>query len=121
MLFPNLKITYEREIKRTLVRYIYHEVRSPLNVIFLGIDLVESKIHEIKSKLVAAVYRDCCKLVADMKKACGAALDILDNLSIYEKIMGNNFTLLKLMHPVKSTVEDILSQFYPQVRCWTLL
>jgi hypothetical protein len=80
-------------------------------------DVVNERIQEIKLKLHADVYRSCCVAVSDMKKSCVDALDILDNLSIYEKIMGNNFAISKLIHPVKRTIENIVTPFCTQVSC----
>jgi signal transduction histidine kinase len=90
-------------------------VRTPLNVVVLGVDLLKDKIEEIASRLSAIVYRDCCGVVTDVKKMCRDLVEIMDNLSIYEKIMGNALSLLMLMHPVKSTIEEIVAPFYAQV------
>jgi K+-sensing histidine kinase KdpD len=113
MILP--QITQAEELKMTLIRYIYHEVRSPLNVVFLGMEVVFDKIHEIRSKLDSKVYRDIINVINDMKNSCNDALGILDNLSIYEKIVGNNFSISISQHPVQSVVENILQPFYAQV------
>ena len=74
-------------LKRNFVRYISHELRSPLNVVYSGIEYLRSKLVELSSSA------EVLELVDEVFVANGSAISILDNLLNYESIDAGQFTL----------------------------
>jgi len=74
-------------LKRNFVRYISHELRSPLNVMYSGIEYLRSKLVELSSNA------EVLELVDEVFVANESAITILDNLLNYESIDAGQLTL----------------------------
>eukprot|EP01041_Mallomonas_annulata_P004967 gene4967-9938_t len=68
------------EVKRSFMRFISHEVRTPLNIILLGVDVIHK---EMKYK---SCNQDSMDTLNDMKDSCDKCVGILDELLDFEKI-----------------------------------
>jgi signal transduction histidine kinase len=75
-------------MKRTFVRYISHEIRSPLNVVHAGLDLLQTELNP-----GAVATESTCELVGDMFSASESAILILGDLLLYENLDAGNFSL----------------------------
>ena len=76
--------------KKMYVRYISHEMRTPLNSTFMGLKLLElvlSKAINIPN------YEDCCDTLKDVCKSCDLVLDILNDLLNYDKLEDGDLAL----------------------------
>lgn len=86
-----------------------HEIRTPLNVVLSGLELLERSTALLTSSSTAAeVGVDCAELITDSKNACIIAIDILNDLLLYEKLDSDILVLDKkrcnVMDVVKATV-----------------
>ena len=78
--FEALQLQQNLETKRTFVRYVSHEVRTPLNTICMGLELVEDELRRQGAK------PDTIDTVGQLKEASLVAVETLSDLLLYEKI-----------------------------------
>jgi signal transduction histidine kinase/CheY-like chemotaxis protein len=75
------------ELKQKFVRYISHEIRTPINISLVGLEVLE------KNLIVAQLQDDSMDVVKQIKDAITSATDVLNDLLTYEKINSNLMTL----------------------------
>lgn len=76
------------------MRYISHEIRTPLNIACLGMKILRAEIERLglHSLLDTAI---------DTEKSCKAAVDILNDMLLFDKISSGLMTLEKrLLDPL---------------------
>jgi signal transduction histidine kinase len=110
----------ENELKRTLVRYTFHQIRTPLNIIFIGIQFLSEKLtFSKKNNLVRVEDRsyqmDCKDVLVNMKTGCDDALGVLNNMLAYDKLESNLVSLCKGFAYPKRIIDEALSPFFLQV------
>eukprot|EP01038_Epipyxis_sp_PR26KG_P007500 gene7500-10218_t len=91
------------ELKRTFVRYVSHEIRSPLNVLYGGLQLL---MEESTTKN----NPELSESVTDLFTSATQAIEILNDMLQYEKIEAGKFDMEKDMIPLCSW--DIFAQCY---------
>jgi signal transduction histidine kinase len=109
-LFAQFIFQASLEIKRIFVRYVSHEIRTPLSTTLMGLNLLEN---ELKQGNI-----DCgslMEMISDATGSCGIAIEILNDLLLYEKIDGGLLTLEKAPVNVWKFVNDVLKVFLIQV------
>jgi signal transduction histidine kinase len=76
------------DTKRNLIRFLSHEIRSPLNAINMGLSIIKKEIDNNKynSNINDDFNNDMLIVVDEIGKACNTSLDILNDLLTYEKI-----------------------------------
>ena len=62
------------------VRMVSHEIRTPLNAVLVGLNIIK---HELKR---AHCNEEALETWSDVKSSCGIAVEILDNLLLYDKL-----------------------------------
>src|SRR5690348_8690993 len=72
------------EKKDSFVRYISHEIRSPLATTSLGLDFLLEKL-----KLNAIQYGEITAVVSDAKLTCDIATSTLNDMLMFDKIQKN--------------------------------
>ena len=94
-----LKIEKDLEVKTKFVKYISHEMRSPMSVIIQGLELADKFIanSEMQDHFL------------DIKTPCHAVMDILDDLILYEKIESGGIELRLQFQPPEVLVRRILA------------
>ena len=75
------------QLKREFVRYVSHEIRSPLNVVHAGLELLRADL------AAAGVLSSSLSLLQDIYFASSAAIDILNDMLQYEHIDSGTFKL----------------------------
>lgn len=98
-------------MKRNFVRHVSHEIRTPLNSASLGLQLLAK---EANKKHVQAT--NFLELIEDTSHACNIAIDILNDLLLYEKIDGGMLTLETAVVNVQDFVADVVRLFNLQVK-----
>ena len=74
-------------LKRSFVRYVSHEIRSPLNVVSAGLDVLGKQITKEN------VSPEFAETVSDVTDSTAAAITILDDLLHYESMDAGVFKL----------------------------
>lgn len=69
-------------LKQVFVRYVSHEIRSPLHVVLAGLELLRSDFIAAASTANLSIL----ELIDDMQSASDAAISILNDLLQYEHL-----------------------------------
>lgn len=112
----NVILTSEMlSLKQVFVRYVSHEIRSPLNVVHAGLELL---LMDLRGSEVAAAdrFREAVLLVEDIFAASDSAISILNDLLNYEHIDSGNFKLDMSFKPLLRIFADG-EEKGPGVRC----
>ena len=93
------------------MRYISHEMRTPLNVACLGMKILHDELKRLGlfSLLETAM---------DTQKACQNAIDILNDMLLYDKIVSGLMTLEKRLFDPLDFTAKVLNPFQLQVCHW---
>lgn len=117
------------ETKRTFVRYVSHEIRTPLNSASLGLQLLQKEANRFNNKqhkyrleqFPSGLYPDSAdvesflELISDTNDACNIAIDILNDLLLYEKIDGGLLSMEATDVSLMTFVKDVVKVFVVQV------
>ena len=111
------------EAKRQFVRFISHEVRTPLNSVGMGLTLMKE---EIKMKLECATSKgkldnsqgsqktndkSLADLVDEIQNNTQCAVDVLNDLLNYDKIENGQLSLELTVIPIWSLIEKTVKEF----------
>lgn len=94
------------------MRYISHEIRTPLNTVFMGIQLA-------RKQLTMSNTDDAQSILHDVEESCVTAVDILNDILLYDKIEDGQMELDKTDISAKDLVKNIADLFMVQV-CFNL-
>lgn len=97
--------------KRIFVRYVSHEIRTPLNITLLGLKFLEDELKKHEQKQLSDVY----DVLDDVKTSCSVAVDILNDLLLYEKLDDGIFTLNRSDVAVLHFFKEAINVFKVQV------
>jgi signal transduction histidine kinase len=87
-----------------MVRFIGHELRTPLNTVVLGMNYLE-QIH---------LSDEYSETVIDCKKSCDDAIQILNQLILYNDLSSDSLSLHKTNIPT-NFIHDIIQSYTHQV------
>jgi signal transduction histidine kinase len=99
--------------KRIFVRYVSHEIRTPLNTTILGLKCLES---DVKQYLTEDQWNSIEDIFEDVKDACGTAVDILNDLLLYEKLDAGIFNLALTPVSLSKFVNESVKIFRAQAK-----
>jgi hypothetical protein len=101
------------------VRYICHEVLSPLQAVVLGLGYLHDEL--LLHRRVAERKRgDSGKgddnsfavIIREVRSSCSDAVEILTNLRVYSEIKGGFSRLFKECVIVRQFINDLVSSYY---------
>jgi signal transduction histidine kinase len=115
------------DMKRTFVRYVSHEIRTPLNTVSMGLKLIQDlkqRQEEKKARKLEAIAEgnhaakeeagsedeDIFEMTDEIKESCDIAINILNDLLLYEKMEGGLLELDKQKEPALSLVYEVRSR-----------
>jgi signal transduction histidine kinase/ActR/RegA family two-component response regulator len=109
VIFPNMLLKHKAsalqrdlDTKQAFVRYVSHEVRTPLNIVLTGLELLKLKLANIPDS------EEPLDLVSDCILSTKTAVSILSDLLIYEKLESNLLVLEKTeCHLLSFLVEHV--------------
>jgi signal transduction histidine kinase len=121
--------------KRIFVRYVSHEVRTPLNAISVGLELVTAALNSIEKSFHSSLLSDqrdsnlwkesteetsqviisLQSLISDISQSCSSSIDILDDLLLFDNIENGEISLRKQCVPIISCIERWAKPFRLQV------
>ena len=99
------------EVKRMFVRYVSHEVRTPLNAVVLGLSYLK-KQHQSNQ---LSMEKEVLDVVEEVRLSCEAAVDILNDLLTYEKLDGGLLQTYFKHEPALDLVQIVTKPFRQQV------
>ena len=93
--------------RRAFVRYVSHEVRTPLNVMSLGLDLLEEELSEDTS----AVSEEYLQSVKQVQESCRQAVGVMNDLIQYDSVQDGEIELQKTTVNALQMVRDNIRPF----------
>ena len=81
-------------LKREFVRYVSHEIRSPLNVAHAGLEILKADLEAMGASLAIL------SLLDDIFSASNAAIEILNDMLHYEHMDSGTFKLELAVTPL---------------------
>eukprot|EP01041_Mallomonas_annulata_P001143 gene1143-2210_t len=97
------------ETKKNLVRFVSHETRTPLNLVVMGLELLERNLKKNN------IYDDeLTEIVKETKASCTLAVETLTDILDYEKLDGGIMKLEKGPLNVMQLLSEIMSPFLLQ-------
>ena len=102
------KASAEVVFKTELIKFVSHELRSPLNVVSIDIEL----IHSILVKL-GVNNTEICDNLTDVRESCDSCVEILDNLMLYEQIESNTISIEQEIHSPLKFSQKMITLFHP--------
>eukprot|EP01041_Mallomonas_annulata_P001636 gene1636-3171_t len=96
--------------KGSFIRYISHEVRSPLNTVFLGLDILDKEI----SKLPSDIKGNLNDIVCDLKTSCDISLAVINEMLLFDKIEEGILRLEKTWMDAFLFIKNTISPFVIQ-------
>ena len=103
-------------MKSTFVRYIGHEVRTPLNIAVVGLDLVKRILLRASKKHGKVNNDEILTLLEEVEDSCKVAVTQLDDLLAYEKLCSGLLHLDKSIVNVANFIKTSTSLFNIQAR-----
>jgi len=98
------------EVKRVFVRYVSHEMRTPLNTACMGLEVLASDLKKHR------VSNDCYELVDEIKDSCQSGIRILDDLLDYDKLEGGIMKLDRTLITAWDLLEEAMQSIILQAR-----
>ena len=92
------------------VRYISHEVRTPLNTAIMGLQVLAEEISKNRN-----MNADTLDTLNDVKNACDVSVNVLNELLIFDKLESGNLMLEMTRFPVMEFIEEVVRSFQVQV------
>jgi signal transduction histidine kinase len=105
-LFPEMKFQKlaaskhdQLETRLNLIRYVSHEMRTPLNTVSMGMSILKEEIRDRmqKSGLVNAnariAFNEMLETVHQINDSCNVAISTLDDLLTFDKIDENKLVI----------------------------
>jgi signal transduction histidine kinase len=97
------------ESKKNFVRYISHEIRTPLNTVAMGIQLARTQLAESK-------HGDVTEILHDVEDSCTTAVDILNDILLYDTIEDGRMELDKGDISALALITKVSSPFKVQAQ-----
>jgi signal transduction histidine kinase len=107
------------EAKRNFVRFISHEVRTPLNAVCMGLQLMQEEIRESQSNATARKRyttesdkkADMLELTEEILGSATSAVGVLNDLLNYDKVEMGTLRLERSIVPIWDLIERIFAEF----------
>ena len=110
----NPKIVFVVNLQHTLIvrqmytRYISHEIRTPLNTVYMGLGLAAK---ELGTKNIESAM----STITDSQISCDIALDVLNDLLLYDKLENGIMRLDITAHDPVACMSKAVAPFQLQV------
>lgn len=100
------------EVKREFVRFVSHEVRTPLNSVCMGLALMEQEIAaNADTPVDPKKAQEWLALSKDVAANSSSAVDVLNDFLNYDKVESGKLTLEYSVVPIFQLIEDTVSEF----------
>ena len=134
VVIPSRMVRYEivhvehaLEAKKEIARHVYHEMRTPLNIVVIGLELLTNALRQNKSTNPQVVRgsqsliqreaeEDIEDIVNNISISCKSTVEILNDMLAYEKMESGLYSIECRYCPVISLVRDIVLPFQLHAR-----
>jgi signal transduction histidine kinase len=110
------------EGKKTFLQYISHEIRTPLNTVTMGLTCMREDVEELTDKIrpdqldAQQAVRTMGDTLGDVESSCQAALTILNELLMSDKMESGKLQLEAEHCPPWAIFLETIRPFYVQAR-----
>eukprot|EP01041_Mallomonas_annulata_P005924 gene5924-11953_t len=104
-----MQMSQALKMKRMLVRYFSHQLRTPLNTVSLGLTLMAKKFEKYNDT-------DMNDVLEDATQSCKLTLQVLDNILLYEKLESNMMTILPKKVMLQPLVQNLTNMIQFQTK-----
>ena len=101
------------DAKKSYVRYISHEMRTPLNAATLGLNMLATQLKKKNNPTSADL--ELYESISDIQLACSTAVDILNDLLSFEKLESGILVLHRQDISVPKFMSEGVVMFSAQV------
>jgi signal transduction histidine kinase/CheY-like chemotaxis protein len=108
----HIKAQVQLEVKRMFVKYVSHEVRTPLNSCILGIQYMKQAIRDPTEECV----QEIAGILEEVSEGCSTAIDFMNNLLMYEKIDSMELPLYLKRENLSNVCAEVLQSFKMSAR-----
>ncbi|KAL3940762.1 MAG: hypothetical protein SGARI_000848 [Bacillariaceae sp.] len=102
------------EAKRQFCRFVSHEVRTPLNSVYMGLKIMTEELSEAL-KAGGDIQRTTCeswmKLSNEITNNTNSAVDVLNDFLNYDKIESGKLSLERSVVPIFNLIESTVFEF----------
>ena len=106
-------------MKQMFMRYLSHEIRTPLNSVYVGLTIMLTELKRLTVQ--GQQQRNLLETAMDTQKACQSAVDILDDMILYDRITNGFIGLDKTLFNPWALISDVVGPFRMQVQISGLL
>jgi signal transduction histidine kinase/CheY-like chemotaxis protein len=99
-------------VKRMFVRYVSHEVRTPLSSCMLGIEYMKAAI----LNPTEACIEEITGILDEVSEGCNTAIEFMNNLLLYEKVDSMEMPLYLKREDLSAVCADVLKTFQMSAR-----
>ena len=99
----------ELAFKRMFVSYISHEVRTPLNTVIMGLQVLADDLE--------SADQDTLTSLQDVRTSCDIAVNVLNELLMFDKLEGGTLMLEKTKANAMELITKTITPFQIQVCC----
>ena len=103
-------------MKKQIVRFLGHEIRTPLNTALMGLHYLESHLNRENSP----IENEYIDVLRDTKRSCDDAVEILNQLLLYDKIDSGLLQLEKTRISPYEFLEDVINPFRNMVMLYDI-
>jgi signal transduction histidine kinase/CheY-like chemotaxis protein len=108
----NGKAHMQLEVKRMFVKYVSHEVRTPLNSCTLGIQYMKQAIRNPTKECI----QEITGILDEVSEGCNTAVDFMNNLLMYEKIDSMELPLYLKREDLSNLCAEVIQSFKMNAR-----
>ena len=95
------------------MRYLSHEIRTPLNSVYVGLTIMLTELKRLGAQ--GQQQGHLLETALDTQKSCQSAVDILDDMILYDRITHGLVGLDKALFNPLALVGDVVGPFRTQV------
>mmetsp|Transcript_10111 Transcript_10111/g.10197 ORF Transcript_10111/g.10197 Transcript_10111/m.10197 type:complete len:764 (+) Transcript_10111:179-2470(+) len=110
------KYQSELEFKRMFVRYISHEVRTPLNTAIIGLQVLSEELRSSHDSFGSGIITGHAETVTDIRTACDIAVNVLNELLTFDKLEAGTLMIEKSDANAVDLITQTVSSFLIQAR-----
>ena len=103
-------------MKKQIVRFLGHEIRTPLNTALMGLHYLELHLNRENSP----IENEYIDVLRDTKRSCDDAVEILNQLLLYDKIDSGLLQLEKTRISPYEFLEDVINPFRNMVMLYDI-
>mmetsp|Transcript_2368 Transcript_2368/g.2484 ORF Transcript_2368/g.2484 Transcript_2368/m.2484 type:complete len:446 (+) Transcript_2368:50-1387(+) len=102
------RLENELKFRKLFILYISHEMRTPLNTVYAGLDVLKRKLETIPNA------DDEIEILKEIKIACNIAIETLNDILTFDKIEGGQLRLEKTVVHVFDFIRTAVRPFLIQ-------